>query len=67
MPRTKWRTVSCTDDGLRSHASQPAAYRWIAEQPAGARFRVQVNDDRCFDWQPYATATSCGDGGVEEE
>jgi hypothetical protein len=64
MPRSKWRTVSCTDDSLRSHSSQPAAYRWVAERPAGARFWVQVDEGR--DWQSYATVESCGDGTTDE-
>jgi hypothetical protein len=67
MAHSKWRTVSCTDDSVRSHTSQPAAYRWIAGQPAGARFQVQVNDSGCFDWQPYATVVSGGDGTTNEE
>lgn len=65
MARTKWRTVSCTDDGLRSHGSQPAAYTWIAGQDQGAQFRVQINEGR--DWQPYATVSSRGDGTTDEE
>jgi hypothetical protein len=67
MPKTKWRTVSCADDGFRSHASQPAAYRWIADQPAGDRFRVQIKDNKGFDWRPYATVVSVGDGTTDEE
>jgi hypothetical protein len=65
MARTKWRTVSCADDSLRSHRSQHAAYDWIADQPAGARFRVQIDEGR--DWMPYATVASNGDGTTDEE
>lgn len=65
MPRKKWRTVSCTDDSLRSHTSQPAAYRWISEQGDGARFRVQV--DEGYGWENYATVVSRGDGTTDED
>lgn len=65
MARSRWRTVSCSDDGLRSHPSQPRAYAWVAGQPAGARFRVQVNEG--YSWQPYATVVSVGDGTTDEE
>ncbi len=65
MARPKWRTVSCADDSLRFHGSQPAAYRWVASQGQGTRFRVQVDEGR--DWQPYATVVSRGDGTTDEE
>lgn len=65
MPRKRWRTVSCADDSLRSHSSQPAAYTWIAGRPAGDRFRVQVNEG--YDWENYATVVSRGDGTTDEE
>lgn len=61
----KWRTVSCTDDSLRSHTSQAKAYAFVAGQPSGARYRVQVDEGQ--DWMPYATVVSCGDGTTEEE
>lgn len=67
MPRTKWRTVSCADDGLRSHSSQQAAYRWISDRPAGERFRVQVDNSLHYGWQDYATVVSNGDGTTDEE
>ena len=65
MPGKRWRTVSCIDDSRRSHPSQPKAYKYVGKQPAGARFRVQVDEGR--DWQPYATVFSCGDGTTDEE
>lgn len=65
MARKRWRTVSCTDDGLRSHSSQTAAYNWISGRPAGDRFRVQVNEG--YDWEPWATVVSNGDGTTDEE
>lgn len=65
MPAKKWRTVSCVDDSFRSHPSQPKAYEYIGDQPAGARFRVWVDDG--FGWQAYATAVSRGDGTTDEE
>jgi hypothetical protein len=65
MPRKKWRSVSCTDDGLRSHSSQSAAYAWVGEQPAGERFRVQV--DEGHGWESYSTVASRGDGTTDEE
>jgi hypothetical protein len=64
MPRKKWRTVSCSNDGLRSHSSQPAAYAWISGQPAGGRFRVQV--DEGYGWENWATVASNGDGTTDE-
>lgn len=64
MARTKWRTVSCSDDSLRSHQSQTAAYTWVAQRMPGARFRVQV--DEGYGWENYSTVTSTG-GGTEEE
>lgn len=67
MAKTKWRTVSCADDGLKSHTSQPAAYRWIAKQEQGARFRVQVNDSLHDGWQDYATVVSRGDDTTTDE
>lgn len=67
MARTKWRTVSCFDDGLRSHTSQPAAYTWISARPAGDRFRVQVDDSLHYGWQDYAIVVSRGDGTTDEE
>jgi hypothetical protein len=66
MPRTKWRTVSCADDGLRSHSSQPAAYTWVAKQPAGDRFRVQYDELLGGGWLSYSTVRSNGDGTTEE-
>jgi hypothetical protein len=65
MPRTKWRTVSCTDDSLRSHSSQPAAYLWVSQRLSGARFRVQV--DEGYGWENYATVVSTGTPGRTEE
>jgi hypothetical protein len=65
--KARWRTVSCVDDGLRSHPSQSKAYAWIAGQPSGSRFRVQVNDSRDYTWQNYATVVSRGDGTTNEE
>jgi hypothetical protein len=65
MPRTKWRTVSCLNDSLRSHGSQLGAYGWISGQRAGARFRVQYDKGR--GWQDDAKVVSNGDGTTEEE
>jgi hypothetical protein len=64
MARKKWRTVSCTDDSLRSHSSQLVAYTWIAGRMPGLRFRVQV--DEGYGWENYATVVSTG-GGTDEE
>jgi hypothetical protein len=64
MARKRWRTVSCTDDSIRKHSSETAANTWVGGQPAGARFRVQV--DEGFDWQAYATVVSTG-GGTDGE
>ena len=66
MPRTKWRTVSCADDSLRSHASQPAAYDWIAGWELGARFRVQYDEQLGGGWRPYASVRVTA-AGTEEE
>ncbi|MGX6604818.1 hypothetical protein ACWKSP_22220 [Micromonosporaceae bacterium Da 78-11] len=66
MPRTKWRTVSCTDDGLRSHSSQPAAYTWVGKQPVGVRFRVQYDEQQGGGWRSYSTVWSAGDGMTDE-
>lgn len=65
MARKKWRMVSCADDGIRNCSSRPAAYRWISEQPKGARFRVQV--DEGYGWESWATVFSRGDGTTDEE
>jgi hypothetical protein len=65
MARKKWRTVSCADDGLRSHPSQQKAYAWISERPAGERFRVQI--DEGYDWENWAVVTSVGNGTTSEE
>lgn len=67
MARTRWRTVSCVDDGLRSHASQQAAYRWIASREPGVRYRVQYDECLGGGWSSYATASAVGDGTTEEE
>jgi hypothetical protein len=65
MPRSKWRTVSCTDDSLRSHTSQPAAYRWVGRQAEGAQFRVMV--DNGDGWEDFARATVMPGGWVKDE
>lgn len=67
MPRTKWRTVSCTDDSLRSHTSQQSAYAWIAGREQGAWFRVQYDERLGGGWRAYATVTAAGDGKTEEQ
>lgn len=66
MPRIKWRTVSCTDDSLRSHSSQQAAYEWVADREPGARFRVQFDERLGGGWRPYAVVSAAGDGTTEE-
>lgn len=66
MPRTKWRTVSCDDDSLRSHTSQQKAYEWIATLMPKRRFRVQYDEQLGGGWQIYATVVSTG-GGTDEE
>jgi hypothetical protein len=67
MPKRKWRTVSCVDDGLCSHGSQPAAYRWVADRERGVRYRVQYDDGLGGGWCPYATVAAAGDGTTEED
>lgn len=67
VPRLKkWRTVSCHDDSLRSHTSQPKAYEFVSGQPPGRRFRVQVDERLGAGWVNYATVVSTS-GGTEEE
>lgn len=65
MAKRKWRTVSCLDDGIRNYGSEKAAYAWIADQPKGSRFRVQL--DEGYDWEHYITVVSNGDGTTDEE
>jgi hypothetical protein len=65
MARTRWRTVSCADDSRRTYTSEEKAYAFVAAQPAGDRFRVQVDEGR--DWQPHKTVVSRGDGTTDEE
>ena len=67
MARTKWRTVSCTNDSIRSHSSREAAYEWASSQGRGARFRVQFDNGRGGGWQEYARVTAVRAGWVEEE
>lgn len=66
MASRKWRTVSCTDDGLRSHGSAGKAYDWIASRPAGERFRVQYDEQLGDGWRLYATVMSTADGIWED-
>ncbi len=63
MARKRWRTVSCLDDSIRAQSSQQKAYEWVDAQPAGYRFRVQV--DEGFGWENYATVVST-DAGTDE-
>jgi hypothetical protein len=65
MSRTRWRAVSCVDDSLRAHPSQPKAYAWIAGQDTEVKFRVQYDDG--FGWSAYATVFALGNGGTDEE
>lgn len=67
MKRTKWRTVSCTDDGITTHRSQPAAYDRVASWNPGERFRVQYDEGLGAGWMPYTTVISNGDGTTDEE
>jgi hypothetical protein len=67
VARTKWRTVSCQDDGLREHSSQQKAYDWIAGQDPGARYRVQVLESNYRGWGAFATVVSLGGGRLDEE
>lgn len=65
MARTKWRTVSCVDDSLRSHSSQQAAYRWVSGRRVSG-FRVQYDECLGGGWRAYATVSAVGDGTTEE-
>jgi hypothetical protein len=65
MARGTWRTVSCETDSRRDFKSQQAAKDWVGGQPAGARFRIQV--DAGHNWVPFTTVVSNGDGPTEEE
>ena len=65
MARTRWRTVSCADDSIKAHGGKAGAYRWVADQPAGSRFRVRL--DEGYGWETYATVRSNGDGTTDEE
>jgi hypothetical protein len=65
MPRPKWRTVSCADDSLRTHNSEQAVYRWVAQQPAGTRYRLQI--DEGYGWQNVVTVVPNGNGTTDEE
>ncbi len=65
MPRTKWRTVSCADDSIRSHASETAAYLWVGNRLPGLRFRVQFDRQHGGGWQTECTVESIG-GGFKE-
>jgi hypothetical protein len=67
MPKTKWRTVSCTDDSLRSHSSQQAACDWISGREPGAQFRVQFDEGRGGGWQEAARVTAVKHGWTKEE
>lgn len=63
MPRAKWRTVAT--DHSRTHASQPAAYRWVATQPDGAQYRIEKDDNGRWVWFSSVRSVA-GDPGFEE-
>jgi hypothetical protein len=67
MPRTKWRTVSCADDSLRSHPSKDRAFDWVAEQTPGLVFRVQFDECRGGGWRDVARVTAVKPGWAKEE
>jgi hypothetical protein len=59
--RRRWRTI--VDEQVKNHASEPATFRWIRDQPEGTRVRVETTEGDRWVW--FESVKVLADGGID--